>query len=471
MKVFEFRMYGLVAQFAQVDCAIRTAQFIRNSVIARWMSEGQKPKELRKYGKNEMSADCAILAKTHVFCGRLNSQARQASAERGWASVSRFYDKCNREDVKDKGYPKFKKDSRSVEYKTSGWKFSAGTRQITFTDKLGMGTFTLRGGRYLTAEMIKEIKRVRIVRKSDKYYLQVCVDIENKREALPSTGNAVGIDLGLKEFYTGSDGSVKKNPRFLRKSEKKLKKLQRQMSRCKKGSNNRRKRKAKLTNLHMRVANQRKDFCGKAARDVVMSNDVVVLEKLSILKMVKGRFAKSINDAAWGAFGTKVEYYAKLYNRTALFVDPAGTTQVCNACGCLPTEKITINVRTYKCEHCGLILDRDLNASINILQSAYLATAGHAESSFIHQCIKDALAESKKLNVFGELASTERTQVQSASRLIEKETTIPLYMKKDRKTQLEVLDTVDNGIKIQQLKLLEDVNKDTLSFVVNDCLA
>lgn len=458
-------MYGSDEQFSRVECAIRTAQFIRNSVIARWIYEGQKPKELRKYGKYDMNTDSSILAKTYVFCGRLNSQARQASAERGWASVSRYYANCKNSSINQKGYPKFKKNSRSVEYKTTGWKFGAGTKQITFTDKLSMGTFTLRGGRYLTKEMLPLIKRVRIVRKSDKYYLQVCFDMANKREVLPSTGKAIGIDLGLKEFYTGSDGSVKENHQFLKKSEKILKKVQRQMSRCKKGSNNRRKRKARLTNLHARVANQRKDFCDKAARNVVMSNDVVVLEKLRIFKMVKGRFAKSINDSAWGAFRTKVEYYAKLYNRTVLFVDPAGTTQACNACGCLPSEKITLNIRTYECEHCGLILDRDLNASINILQFAYFATAGHAESRFLRQCVLDSLTEAKKLNVFGELTSAERTHLHSASRLVEKETTIQVCNKKNLKTQQKVLEPADNEIEIQRHSAMEDVKRDQMERV------
>lgn len=419
-------MYGTDSQYASIDEAIRTVQFIRNSVIARWVLEGSKPKEQRKYGKNEMSADCSILAKTHEFCGRLNSQARQASAERGWSSVKRYYENCRNSTIKNKGYPRFKKDVRSVEYKVTGWKFCAGTKQIRFTDKTGMGTFTLRGGRYLSKEMLEKVQRVRIVSKADKYYLQVCVDIENKREQLAQNGKAVGLDLGLKEFYVDSTGFSKANPRFLRKNEKKLKKLQRQLSRCKKGSKNRTKRKYKLAILHSRVANQRKDFCGKAAKDVVMSNDVVVLEKLNIRKMVKSRLAKSISDASWGAFRTQLERYAELYNRTILYINPAHTTQACNACGCLPTKKITLNVRTYTCEHCGLILDRDLNAAINILQFANseLATAGHAESRFIRQCIKDALAESKKLNVFGDQTSIVGTQVLAISQINEKETFI-----------------------------------------------
>ena len=432
-------MYGTDLQYTAIDGAIRTVQFIRNSVIARWTLEGSKPKEQRRYGKTEMSADCAILAKTHVFCGRLNSQARQASAERGWSSVKRYYENCKNTSIKNKGYPKFKKDVRSVEYKVTGWKFCAGTKQITFTDKTEMGTFTLRGGRYLSNELLEKVQRVRIVRKADKYYLQVCVDVENKREQLPKTDNAVGLDLGLKEFYVDSTGFSKENPRFLRKSEKKLKKMQRQLSRCKKGSKNRRKRKFKLAKLHARVANQRKDFCGKAARDVVTSNDVVVLEKLNIRKMVKSRLAKSISDVSWGAFRTQLENYSKLYNRTILYVNPAGTTQACNACGCLPTKKITLNVRTYKCEHCGLILDRDLNASINILQSASseLATTGHAESGFIRQCIEGALVESKKLNVFGDQPSVFGIQIPKISQVDEKET-INLPTKKETRDSTKI---------------------------------
>src|SRR5262249_597022 len=153
----------------------------------------------------------------------LNSQARQAAADRAWSAIERFYDNCKQQKPGKKGYPQFQHDNRSVEYKQTGWKLAPDGKHITFTDGCGIGRLRLVGNKKQSIETfpVKQIKRVRIVRRADGYYVQFAVKAERKVEHVP-TGAQAGIDVGLKYFYTDSDGNTVENPRYLRKAERKL---------------------------------------------------------------------------------------------------------------------------------------------------------------------------------------------------------------------------------------------------------
>ena len=222
MLVLEAKLYGKTEQFKIIDEMIRTAQFIRNRCIRHWMDN-------KGVGQYDLSALTKDLKREFPWCAKLNSSARQASAERAWASIKRFYDNCRKKVPGKKGFPRFKKNVRSVEFKVSGWKLSDDRKQITFTDKFKAGTFKLRGGYDLHFYSVDQIKRVRIVRRADGYYVQLCVDVERNIEH-KFTGKVTGIDLGLESFYTDSDGRHIENPRLLRKSEKRLKRLQKRVS-------------------------------------------------------------------------------------------------------------------------------------------------------------------------------------------------------------------------------------------------
>ena len=299
--------------------------------------------------------------------------ARQASAERAIFAIQRFFSNCKAKKPGKKGYPQFKKHTRSVEYKTSGWKLSVDKRCLTFTDDFAAGTFRLLGSRDLHFLAPGEIKRIRVIRRADGYYAQFCIDVERTEETIP-TGKAVGLDVGLNHFYTDSTGETVPNPRHLRKSEKALKRLQKRVSRKKKGSGNRKKAINKLGRKHLKVSRQRKDFAIKTALCVVKSSDFVAYENLQVRNMVKNhKLAKSISDAAWSQFAQWLQYFGKVYGKTVVAVAPQYTSQDCSSCGNL--VKKSLSVRTHVCS-CGTVLDRDHNAALNILAKGLKARAG-----------------------------------------------------------------------------------------------
>lgn len=373
MLVLEFKVYGKPSQFQAIDEAIRICQFIRNKSIRLWMDGGAKSWfDLSKY--------CAIWAKEFDFANKLGAMARQASAERAWAAISRFYDNV-KNGIKGKkvGFPKFQKDCRSVEYKTNSWKLADDRKSITFTDKCGIGRLKMKGTRDLNFYQPDQIKRVRLIKRADGYYVQFCISVE-RTEQSPITGKTIGLDVGLKEFYTDSNGGMVPNPKFLRKGEARLKRAQRLVSRKKKGGVNRRKARVVLGKRHLKISRQRKDHAIKLARCVITSNDVVVYENLIVSNMVKNHcLAKSISDASWYQFRVFLEYFGKVFGRITIAVNPAYTSQECHNCGAI--VKKSLSTRTHICK-CGCEMDRDHNAAINILNRG-ISTTGHVGTSIL----------------------------------------------------------------------------------------
>jgi putative transposase len=373
MIVLEFKLKGKPQQYRVIDEMIRTAQFVRNKALRYWIdNQGVKLVDLYK--------QCAIMAKEFEWAGKLNSMARQASAERAIFAIQRFFSNCKAKKPGKKGYPQFKKHTRSVEYKTSGWKLSTDKRCLNFTDGFAAGTFKLLGSRDLHFYAPTEIKRVRVVRRADGYYAQFCINVERTEEVIP-TGKAIGIDVGLNHFYTNSEGETVPNPNYLRKSEKALKRVQKRVSRKKKGSSNRKKAINKLGRKHLKVSRQRKDFAIKTALCVVKSSDFVAYENRPVRNMVKNhKLAKSISDAAWSQFAEWLQYFGKVYGKTVVAVAPQYTSQDCSSCG--NRVQKSLSVRTHVCS-CGTVLDRDHNAALNILAKGLrqagvnLNTAGH----------------------------------------------------------------------------------------------
>ena len=371
MLVLEMKIYAKHQQCLAMDEAIRTAQFIRNKALRYWMDN-------KGVGKYDLSAYCKVLAREFSFAASLNSMARQSSADRAWAAISRFYNNCKKKIAGKKGFPKFRKHSRSVEYKTTGWKLSDDRKHITFTDKKGIGRVKLKGTRNLLWYAQKQLKRVRIVKRADGYYCQFLIDVDTTEKVEPSYSE-IGLDIGVRHFYTDDKGNQIENPRFYRQGEKTLNRLNRRQSKKyvkgkKPQSKNYHKARKKYSLKHLKISRQRKDHAVKLARCVITSNDVVAYEDLRIANMVKNHnLAKSINDAGWYQFRVWLEYFGYKFGKITVAVPPQYTSVNCSECGAKVTK--TLSTRTHQCK-CGCILDRDENAARNIL-SIRLSTLGH----------------------------------------------------------------------------------------------
>lgn len=337
MFVYEYKLAGNKAQYQSIDEAIRTVQFIRNKCLRKWM-------DARGVSKNDLQCYCAELAKAYPFAACLNSQARQASAERTWLAIARFYDNCKNHKPGKKGFPQFQHDNRSVEYKQTGWKLEPDGRHITFTDGCHIGRLRLVGTRDIETFPAKQIKRVRIVRRADGYFCQFCVKGERTIEHT-STGIMRGLDVGLKSYYTDSEGNTVENPRCYRKAEKRLKRLHRRLSRTAKKSQNRKKARKHLAKGYLKVQRQREDFARKCANALITSSDLIAYEDLKIANIVRNRkLAKSIHDAGWGAFLRQVQAYGAMHGIPVIGVSPQYTTQDCSVCG--TRVKKTLSMRT-----------------------------------------------------------------------------------------------------------------------------
>ena len=204
-----------------------------------------------------------------------------------------------------------------------------------------------------------------ISKENNKYYISFTfyTDIESKE-----TSDSVGIDLGIKDFAICSDGTIYKNKRFLEKSLRKLKISQRKLSKKQKGSNNREKQKLKVSKLHTKVKNQRNDYQHKISRELVSKYNIICLETLKVKNMVKNKsLAKAISDVSWNSFISKLEYKIAENQGYLVKIDAYyPSSKTCSNCGCVK-DKLSLSERTYKCNECGFEIDRDLNASINIL--------------------------------------------------------------------------------------------------------
>ena len=295
---------------------------------------------------------------SNPYLPHVHSQVLQDVLKRVDKAFRNFFRRVKRKEKA--GYPRFKSQNRydSFTYPQSG--FELGKRLKL--SKIG----EIKIKKHREIPLNANIKTCTIKREADQWYGSFVVELPDNPGPKKSLKNPVGIDLGLGSIATLSTGEKVENPRWLNQSEKKLVKHSRRLSRKKNRSNNKNKQRMKVAKVHRKIRNQRKDFHHKLNRELVNEYDLIVFENLSIKNMVKNHhLAKSILDANWGQLTNFIKYKAEDAGKIVEFVNPNNTSQECSNCGKM--VKKSLGQRMHKCPFCGLIMDRDENAAINIL--------------------------------------------------------------------------------------------------------
>jgi putative transposase len=355
-RAFRYRLYPTRPQVRAMLEMLETHRRLYNRALAERQAAWEQ--ERRSVGFSEQSAQLKAQRLTNPYLAQTNFSSCQATLRRLDRTFQSFFARVRRGDVA--GYPKFKGRDHfdTVDFATHGDGCKITEEHVYFQH---IGTIRFVRHRPMTGR----IKTVSFTRHGDDWYLIVSCDLGDI-QAQPHPGPAVGIDVGLEKFATFSTGEQIANPRFFRKDERELARAQRRLSKEAKGTPERARRKKVVQKIHARIANRRKDFAHKLSRRLVDEFGVIVFEDLEIARMIKNHcLAKSIADAAWNRLITSTAYKAEETGAVCIEVDPRGTSQRCSRCE--TTVKKALSERVHRCPACGLEIDRDLNAALNIL--------------------------------------------------------------------------------------------------------
>jgi putative transposase len=354
-KAFKYRVYPTKEQEKILNEWQGQLRFIWNQFLDGNIKRYEAEKKFNF--KFEMANALPALKKEHIWMTAPSQSLQQVALQMDGALRNCFKRKL--------GFPKFKKKSEIPQ----GIKIPQQYTQIKM------------GSKFIKIPKLGEVKWIRhrdlqgilksatITRDVDQWYVSCLCDIVHTpvlKEVKSIENDIIGIDLGIKNFLFDSNGVVVDSPNFLKKSQKKLTRKQKQYSKKKKASSNQNKARVLLAKLHRKVRFQRKDFLHKLSSQIANENTVVICEDLAVKNMTKNhKLAKAISDQGWSQFISYLTYKLAWNGGKLLKIDRfAPSSQICSCCGC--KQKLSLDVRTYVCASCGLVLDRDYNAALNI---------------------------------------------------------------------------------------------------------
>jgi putative transposase len=356
-KVFRYRLKPTKHQVAILNRQFDLCRWVYNETLA--MRKNAWEQEGRSVSYFETKRQLPIWKEDKPELNEVHSQVLQDVVLRVNLAFKAFFRRVQSGE-EDPGYPRFKGKNRydSISYPQSGFSIDGNTLWLS---KIGEIKF------YLHRPIEGYVKRLTIRRSSTKkWYVSFIVE-ESINHALEPSEKVVGIDMGITNFAVLSDGELIENPRFLLADEERLKAAQSKRDKLPKGSPERRKATKAVNHLYERVANRRENFAQQLSRKLVNSYGIIAFEDLNITNMIQNHnLAKNILDASWNKLVQYTIYKAADAGRKVVLVNPLNTSQMCSACGQI--VKKDLSIRVHDCPYCGLTLDRDLNASRNILR-------------------------------------------------------------------------------------------------------
>lgn len=372
MKVrYKYRIYPNDQQKIALSQLFGCCRFVWNNALAFCQEQYRENKKKPK--NSELSKRLTLCKKEEetIWLNEVSSVPLQQSLRDLDTAYNNFFNSCKgKRKGKKVNPPKFKKrhSRQSARFNDNGFKIKTNSQKL-YLPKIG--DIEVVWSRELPA---KPSSATIIKDSADRYFVSFVVEYEPTK--LPENNKSVGIDLGITDFATLSNGRKIKSPKPLKTKLSKLRKLNKNLSRKVKGSNRWKVAKKKLARLHAKIADTRNDFLHKLSTEIINENQVIVLEDLNVSGMIKNRkLARAISDLGWRSFRTMLEAKGVMYGRDVRVIDRwIPTSQICSSCGFKGGKK-ELNVRDWTCLNCGTHHDRDINASKNIL-----VAGGHSET-------------------------------------------------------------------------------------------